>query len=477
MATITPRKNKNGIITSYTIKVFRGRDESGKQLKPWIRSFPDKKKGESIPSGWSQKRIEKEVQRVATLFEEECLNGNVATEKTTFYDFAIEYLDECYLNQKNKNRTLVTYKRYLERIKDVNLNGIGYMKIDTIKAVHLNKFYKTLLETPRSEKDERPLSPATVKRYHRFISVVMAHAYKLSLISQNPCDRATIPNEKKKEAQVIPNTDISNIIKVIEAHDLKQKTLLYLLLTTGARIGEVLGIKWCDIDFENNRICFKNNIQYAKNYKTNEYTLYVDTLKNGKNKTISISEYTVNLLKEYMKEKSIINEKSDFFIFTQNDGVTPMHPSAAQKICRNSEKYGIIKKPAEIQYFNHQSKKDEVKKYQQGDVIRFTKVTQKTDENGITHNQYKIMIHTQNENNYGMLDEEYIEFLPKEIHPHKFRHTYASMLIFQGLDIVSVSKALGHSRVSTTTDFYSHQMEMVDTRPASIFDEIIKKAK
>lgn len=50
MASITPRKNKDGIITSYTIKVHRGRDESGKQLKPWTRSYPDKKKGESIPA-------------------------------------------------------------------------------------------------------------------------------------------------------------------------------------------------------------------------------------------------------------------------------------------------------------------------------------------------------------------------------------------------------------------------------------------
>ncbi len=477
MANITPRKNKDGIITSYTIKVFRGRDETGKQLKPWVRSYPDKKRGESIPSGWSQKRIEKEVQKVATLFEEECRKGNVATVKTTFNEYAKEYLDECQLNGKNKNRTLVAYESYLKKISNLDLNGIGYMEIGSIKAIHLNKFYKTLLATPRSKKNKKPLSPATVKRYHRFISVVMQHAYKLSLIPENPCNKATVPNEKKKEADVIPNADINNIIKVIEAHNLKHKLLLYLLFTTGARIGEVIGIKWADIDFDKKRVCFRNNVQYARLYETKKYALYVDTLKNERTKTISIADYTINLLKEYMKQQNIINEKSDLFVFTQNDGTTPMHPSAAQKVCRKLSSYGIIKKPVEVEYFDHSTKSEEKINYQQGDVIHFTRVVKTTDENDITHKQYKVMIHTEVENDYGMLDEKYIELLPENIHPHKFRHTYASMLIFQGLDVVSVSKALGHTRVSTTTDFYSHQLEIIDTRPATIFDDIIKKAK
>lgn len=42
------------------------------------------------------------------------------------------------------------------------------------------------------------------------------------------------------------------------------------------------------------------------------------------------------------------------------------------------------------------------------------------------------------------------------IHPHKFRHTMASILYFNGVDSISISKRLGHAKVSTTTDIYSH---------------------
>ena len=48
------------------------------------------------------------------------------------------------------------------------------------------------------------------------------------------------------------------------------------------------------------------------------------------------------------------------------------------------------------------------------------------------------------------------------IHPHKFRHTMASLLYFNHADSVSISKRLGHARVSTTTDIYSHLIAQAD---------------
>lgn len=74
MATITPRKNKNGDIISYQIQVYRGRSSDGKKLKPYIKTW-------KVPEGLSDKKIQKELNRIATLFEESCHNGTVSTEK------------------------------------------------------------------------------------------------------------------------------------------------------------------------------------------------------------------------------------------------------------------------------------------------------------------------------------------------------------------------------------------------------------
>ena len=63
------------------------------------------------------------------------------------------------------------------------------------------------------------------------------------------------------------------------------------------------------------------------------------------------------------------------------------------------------------------------------------------------------------------------------INPHAFRHTMASMLYFNGVDSVSISKRLGHSKVSTTTDIYAHVIAAADQKSADILADIfLKKA-
>lgn len=476
MASIEPRKNKDGIITSYTIRVNRGKDENGKKLKPWIRSFPDKKKGESIPSGWSQKRIEKEIQKIATLFEEECKKGFVAIDKITFDKFARQMLDDKYRNKTMKNSSLSSSKSFLKRINDVDLDGFGYMELSAIKVTHINKFYNAL-SNPEKKADKHKggaLSAGSIKRYHTFISSVFSYACRQQLINFNPCTYAEKPKLTTNFARdTVKQEDFSKLFKIIEVQSLRTKVASYILLTTGCRIGELLGIQWCDIDFINNRILMHNNVQYNKDYKTGKNKLYVDTLKNGENKTVSVSSYAMSLLKKFMKEEKIINPDSEYFVFNQGDGVTPLHPSTIRDALGKFKYFGIIKNPVEVEYFDHSTKSEEKINYQQGDVVRFTEKTRKT-ENGIK--QQKIIIDNA-ANNYAFIDTDAVEFLEEHLYPHKFRHTAASIMIFEGLDIAAVSKQLGHKKISTTMDIYSHALIREDDRPADLFDKVINANK
>lgn len=81
MANITPRKNKNGEITSYTIRVYHGYDKQGKRLKPYTMNY------KPLP-GMTARQMEKEVQRQALIFEEQCRQGYSPDNKQTFEQYA-----------------------------------------------------------------------------------------------------------------------------------------------------------------------------------------------------------------------------------------------------------------------------------------------------------------------------------------------------------------------------------------------------
>lgn len=61
------------------------------------------------------------------------------------------------------------------------------------------------------------------------------------------------------------------------------------------------------------------------------------------------------------------------------------------------------------------------------------------------------------------------------INPHAFRHSMASILYFNGVDSVSISKRLGHAQVSTTANIYAHVMEQADQKNADILANVFLK--
>ena len=122
MANISARKNKKGEIISYRIRVSRGYDSNGKQLKPYEMTWHP-------ASDISAKRIEKEVQKQATLFEEQCRQGLIGDGRQKFGEYA-EYV----INLKEKSgelrhHTVVRYRELLQRVNQ----GIGHIKIKDIR--------------------------------------------------------------------------------------------------------------------------------------------------------------------------------------------------------------------------------------------------------------------------------------------------------------------------------------------------------
>ncbi|HHV09553.1 MAG TPA: site-specific integrase [Clostridiales bacterium] len=386
MASKTPRKDKDGNITSYQIEVYRGRNPEGKKLKPYSMTW-------QIPEGWkSENKIKRELDRVAAQFEIDCKAGAVPLEKKNFKQYS-DYIMEL-KGSSFKHRTIHRYKEMLVRINE----EFGHIKLTDITGEHLNRFYMKLGKPGANKRTGEPLAPQTINHYHRLIHMIFTQAVKEQIFKYNIADTATPPKVEKHEAEFFELEEVLAIRDALIQQPLKWQAITNLLIDTGARRGEILGLQWENIDFKNNKIKIQGNLQY-----TPERGIYLeDSTKTDEDRVVTIAPEIMRILAAHRKEQLQYKlQCGDYwtetgFCFTQEDG-TPMCPS----------------------HLNGWQRK---------------------------------------------FSEDYS--LP-HVHPHKFRHTQASLLYFSGEDPVTISNRLGHKQVSTTQDIYGHIMKGADERASN----------
>lgn len=452
MARIIPYKNKDGKIISYQIRVFRGKDANEKELKPYTMTW-------RVPETYkSEEAIKRALQKVVGEFETECRRGLVSVDKRTFAEYAAYFLE--LQERDNKHKTVTFYSTLLSRINE----SIGSMRLSSITAKDLNKFYlsleapdarldskaaakDTLIELKKAKELTHPqiietsglskntvtnvfqgknvamqtaekiaavfncnvkeifqiipaasgngLSPKTIHHYHALIHDILALALSEGIVPRNVADAAKPPKMKRKESEFFEIEELLEIRKALDTAPLKYRAMLYILIETGCRRGELVGLKWDAVNFKTNEITLANNLQYSK-----KKGLYEETLKEGDAHIISVSADLIEFLRSYKEEQDTLRvmlaipgyNEADY-LFIQEDG-RPMHPDTL---------YGWMQ--------------------------NFAK------ENNLPH-----------------------------MHPHKFRHSQASILIAAGIDLLTISKRLGHSQTSTTQDIYGHLLRQSDRK-------------
>jgi integrase len=313
MPTIRKRNN------SYEISVSCGYDINGRQIRRTTTYKPEK--------GMTAKQIEKEVQRQAVLFEEQCNNGTIGSDgKMKLADFVPIYLE----NAKHRLSPVV-YEKYCRMLDICIVPMLGHLKLKDIKPIHIQRFINALEERETHlDGTGGKLSSSTIRRYYTMVQSVLHSAYKLGLIGVNPADsdRITLPKVEEQTTEIFTDEELTKLLDCLEPEPLQFKLLIHLALNTGCRRGELVGLKWSDINYNTGILTVSRS-----NYKlTGDSEIKSKSTKTGKSRTIMLPPYCLAMLKQFRAEQAqtqlLLGDRwqGDNWIFTQADG-KPMYPT------------------------------------------------------------------------------------------------------------------------------------------------------
>ena len=247
------------------------------------------------------KQAEKEVRRQAMLFEEKCLKGQV-TANVKFEAFAEQWFEE-YAKLNLRNTSYEKMKQLPKRVYP----AIGHLRIDKITGRHIQQFINDLALNGKNLKNGKPLSRKTVIHHLNFISDVFSYAIQLNMLNDNPCRNVTIPKGEKKEKQIYTLEEIAQIFELLDDENIptKYRVFIKLAVYSGFRRGELLGLEWKDINWENNLI----SVRRTSNYTVEQGT-YTDTTKTKMSqRTLKFPNYVMELLRELKAEQETEAQK------------------------------------------------------------------------------------------------------------------------------------------------------------------------
>ncbi len=347
MAHIEKRPGKSG--DTYRITVAGGFDTKGKRIKHTMNYKPT--------PGMTARQVDKAVQRAAADFERSIEQGYLIDKRLTFAEYST-YVIDLKERTGIKHRTISSYRQLQERtnaaighfaIQDIraqhlnsfykNLAETG-IRATAPRAIPKKKFRALLKEKGLSmvkaaklakvaestvnaagkgtpilkEKAEKiavavgipfeklftvddnaePLSTSSILAYHRFIHVVLAQAEKEMLVPYNAADKATPPKNEKAEVGTFQTSELIAIWDAAEKEPIKWQMVIHLLMVTGCRRGEIVGLKWDRVNWDNSSIRIDTTLLY-----TPEKGVYESTTKTGATRTIKLPKVTMDLFRQY----------------------------------------------------------------------------------------------------------------------------------------------------------------------------------
>lgn len=250
---------------------------TGKRKQKWFSGYRTKREAEKA---------------MAEKIAEISRGDYVEPKRIPLRDFLNDWLE---INAKHRVG-VTTYDSYAFLARRYIIPQIGHIPLDKLSPFQLQKLYTDLLDMDK-ERGEGKISPSTVRRVHNVLLSAFDWAIKMQMIPKNPAKNVQPPKQREEGMIVWTREEAGTFLKTCKGHRLYP--LFYLALSTGMRKGELLGLKWEDIEWDYEVIRVRRTLG-----RTSEGFIVREQPKTAAGRrSVYISSGTVKVLQKHRKRQ------------------------------------------------------------------------------------------------------------------------------------------------------------------------------
>lgn len=372
---------------------------------------------------------EAELRSAMEAYKQELETGIVAPKSAakTVGEYALEFHEL----RKGTMRSELSYER--EKVDIDHINELfGAVKLMALNAPIIKAKYAQV-------RKEELFSESEIHKIHAKLSQIMKEAVQDELLTKNPCSSVSVPRPQPKERKSLSIEEAARLLECLSRDYEERKASnhsvsstqsmphligVMLLVTTGMRRGEMLGLTWEHVRFDKNDVYICQ--QYAKDCVLREP-------KSKKSKrAIHLDKTMINVLSEW---KALQSEYLEAISARQTESSPVI----------NNELGGHMNPDNFNRWFRGWCVKNDFGRYEGS-------CTEYRDANGV---------------------KRYRKTGYHGLTPHMLRHTHATLLIGASTDIKTVQARLGHSSIDLTLNIYSHAIAANDEKAAETFSSLV----
>ena len=203
-----------------------------------------------------------------------------------------------------------TFKQYSQVTRQHILPVLGNFQLRDLKPEHIQQLYNQMV------KNEYGLR--TVQVVHSVIHRALVHAVKLGSIPRNPDDATTPPKPKVVEMQFLDENQVQQLLITAKARNDRLFALYHLAIATGMRQGELLGLKWSDLEWEQGLLQVQRQLTIKKG---GGFEFTAPKTKSGIRR-IDLGENTLRILREH-RQQQLVQMQMAGETWQENDLIFP----------------------------------------------------------------------------------------------------------------------------------------------------------